>query len=84
MTQRDSNSGDGEGWEAKGLGGITGEVFIDGSCTSYPIRGLARAGSTAVEVNGEGSAVREYSINIPAAVPQTPQAAEYGAYYLFM
>jgi ribonuclease HI len=66
------------------LGGITGEIFIDGSCTASPIRGLARAGSTAVEVGEDGSAVREMSINIPAAVAQTAQAAEYGGYYLVL
>ncbi len=63
-------------------GELIKSMFIDGSCTTSPIRGLARAACCAVEVDINGNMVKEATMNIPAEVTQTPQSAEHGGLYL--
>ncbi len=67
---------------ARGLGTRSGAIFVDGSCTTSQVRGIARAGCAAVEVDEQGRIIREVGMVIPAAVAQTPQAAEYGGLLL--
>ncbi len=74
--------GDGVMYGDKGLGAMSGSIFVDGSASTSPIRGIARAGCTATEVDAEGNMVREVNMLIPAAVAQTAQAAEHGGILL--
>ncbi len=71
-----------ESYDDEGLGARTGSIFIDGTCTTSPIRGIARAASSAVEVNEHGVPIREVHMLVPAAVNQTAQAAEHGGLLL--
>ncbi len=65
-----------------GLGARTGSIFIDGTCTASPIRGIARAASAAVEIDERGEPIREVCMLVPAAVTQTAQAGEHGGLLL--
>ncbi len=78
----DNGDDDGMGYDHIGLGTRSGSIFVDGSASTSPIRGIARAGCTATEVDREGNLVREVNMLIPASVAQTAQAAEHGAILL--
>ena len=56
-----------------------GEVFGDGSCIYPSFAPLARAGLAIVQVSEDGNLDRAVYGAIPAALPQTSLAAEYGA-----
>ncbi len=73
---------EGGGYEEAGLGSKTGYIFIDGTCTQSPIRGIARSASAAVEVDQQGELLREVTMLTPAGVVQTPQAGEHGGLLL--
>ncbi len=74
--------GAGDVYDDEGLGARTGSVFIDGTCTSSPVRGIARAACSAVEVDQHGTPIREVQMLIPATIRQTAQAAEHGGLLL--
>ncbi len=56
---------------------VGGWVYFDGSCRPSPIRDLARAGCSIVEVDEEGDMVRSLEAVVPWHLPQTAQCAEY-------
>ncbi len=55
---------------------LGGRVYFDGSCTPSPIRDLARAGCSIVEVNDDGDPIRTIEATVPWDLPQTAQCAE--------
>ena len=57
-----------------------GYVYVDGSASTSPTRGLQRAGGAVVEVDVEGRLLRAARISIPSRLPQTSQAAEHVAF----
>ncbi len=74
--------GDGyEEYSGPGMGVSTGSLFIDGSCTVSPIRGLARAGSCVTEIDRQGNVLRELRVPVPQSIRQTAQAAEHVGYF---
>ncbi len=82
MAAEGRGSRDGGEYDEGGLGSRTGAIFIDGTCTSSPIRGIARAAGAAVEINERGESIREVCMLVPAAVAQTAQAGEHGGLLL--
>ncbi len=56
---------------------ISGSVYIDGSCTPSPIRGLARAAGSLVMMGEGGLPFKTLQLPVPRHLPQTSQAAEY-------
>ncbi len=67
-----------EAAEAEGPAGTTveGEIYIDGSCTTSTISGLARAGCAIVQMQGL-RVVKKALAAVPDYMPQTAQAAEH-------
>ncbi len=67
-----------EAAEAEGPAGMTieGEIYIDGSCTSSTICGLARAGCAIIQMQGL-RVVKKALAAVPDYLPQTAQAAEH-------
>ncbi len=68
-------------YEGPGLGGSTGFIFTDGSCLTSPIRGLARAGGSATEVDENGIMMRQLLMPVPPTIKQSPQSGEYVGYF---
>ncbi len=64
-----------DGWQDPQTG-FGGHLYTDGSCHHHPIRGLARAGSSAVQVNNAGERIRAAYLPVPRHLPQTSQAGE--------
>ncbi len=56
---------------------IAGTVYVDGSCTPSPIRGLARAAGSLIMQGADGLTVKTLQMTVPRHLPQTSQAAEY-------
>jgi ribonuclease HI len=71
-----------DGNDTPGFGACTGSLFIDGSCEPSGIRGLARAAACVAEIDGDGNLMRELLIPVPPTLQQTPQAAEFVAYFM--
>ncbi len=65
-----------DGWE-DAVSGFGGDLFTDGSCTHSPIRGLSRAGCSAVEADEAGGRRRGIYMPIPRHLPQTSQSGEH-------
>ncbi len=55
------------------LGGL---LYVDGSCTPSPIRDMARAACSLIEVSEEGDKIRTIEATVPWNLPQTAQCAE--------
>ncbi len=74
-TDKDGNDIDDVGhWD------ISGEVYVDGSCTRHVIKELQRAGSAVVSMGPDGKPRKIIRSLVPAPLPQTPQAAEFAAF----
>ena len=52
-------------------------IFVDGSCTTHDLAERRRAAWAVVWTSEVGQSLAEFSGLVPAAWPQTPQAAEY-------
>ncbi len=55
---------------------LGGRVYFDGSCRPSPIRDLARAACSIVEVNDGGDPIRTIEATVPWDLPQSAQCAE--------
>ncbi len=60
--------------------GMSGHVFIDGSCSTAVFRGLERAALAIVQLADDATPVKTVSVPIWATLPQTSQSAEHAAY----
>ncbi len=58
---------------------VHGSSYLDGSCTTLVFRELRRAASSVVQWAAERQGGWRLQMPIPRPLPQTPQAAEYGA-----
>ena len=57
--------------------GFVGNLYIDGSCSKQLVPELNRAGFAAVVCNPAGAELGSLTGQVPAWLPQTPQAAEH-------
>ncbi len=61
---------------------VHGSTYLDGSCTTSVFKELRRAASSIVQWSAERQSGWRLRMPIPRPLPQTPQAAEYGALVL--
>ncbi len=61
---------------------VSGHVFIDGSCTTNPIKELRRASMGIVMTDDNADPLAVIQVPLWRGLPQTPQAAEYTVYAL--
>ncbi len=64
------------GWEDARTG-FGGYLYTDGSCEHGAVRGLSRAGCSAVQTGADGSRTRAIYLPVPRHLPQSSQAGEY-------
>jgi hypothetical protein len=69
--------GDSRGADRRPL--LHGSLYIDGSCTTNLFVELRRAAASVVQWAGDRQSGWRMQLPIPRPLPQTPQAAEYGA-----
>ncbi len=70
---------DGEGERCEDAG-LSGNVFIDGSCSVSAFKELQRAAFALVQVDDAANPIRTISIPLWSTLPQTSQASEYAAF----
>ncbi len=59
---------------------LTGNIFIDGSCSVSAIRGLQRAAMALVQLGEDATPEKVVSVPVWSTLPQTSQASEHAAY----
>ncbi len=75
----DATCTDGSGHYVGEVGnwGLTGDIYVDGSCTRCDVKEMQRAGAAVVATNAVGDVVKIIRAVVPDTLPQTPQAAEF-------
>jgi exonuclease III len=58
---------------------LSGDVYVDGSCTTHIVKELRRASFSCVALNNEGIETAVFIGAVPSSLPQTAQSAEYSA-----